>query len=461
MEHRRTLLWLSPSPDPAITSLLLSNHWDIHQINLHQPPHEIANGNGARVGVLDLQHCVTDDVPLLEDWLNTLSPTTWVGLTTTAPLEDQILSNVIGTHCADYHTMPLDSTRLNTVLGHLWGMARLRAQLVSGERASLQRHALAGNSDVIRHTRSMLQRFAGTLEPVLIYGASGTGKETAARYIHDHSPVSQGPFISVNCAALPPSLTQSELFGYEKGSFTSASESRVGRLEAAHGGSLLLMGINELLPDQQSALLRFLQDGLIDRIGGKNPRSIQTRVIATSAHPLDELVQSQQFRKDVFYRLGGLSVQLPELQEHLEDLPELVDLFFATAASQGNKLHWRLSETAMRALMAHDWPGNIRELDNRLRQAILLSDSQQLSPQDLGFPADTDTHPETLSLDHFRAQAERQAVRCSLAMTHNNVSAAARLLDISRVSLYRLMEKHKGAIAHASQQGSKRGDEFS
>lgn len=448
------LLWLSPSPDPGVSGLRLSSHWDIHQINLHQPPRDLSNGNGTRVGVLDLHGCTDDDFPLLEDWLNTLSPTTWVALTDTPPAGDPNLSHIIGSHCADYHTLPLDQARLDTVLGHLWGMARLRTQLAAGERATLQHHALSGHSGAIRQTRALLQRFASTLEPVLIYGASGTGKETAARYIHDHSPVSQGPFISVNCAALPPALTQRELFGYDNGS----AESRIGRLEAAHGGSLLLMGINELLPDQQSALLRFLQDGVVDRVGGKRARSVRTRIIATSAQPLDALVQSNEFRKDVFYRLGGLSVQLPELRERLEDLPELVEHFFASAASHGNRIHWQLSESAMRALMAHNWPGNIRELDNRLHQAILLSDDQKLSPQDLGFQAQPgDTHDD-LSLDHFRSQAERQAVRCSLAMTHNNVSAAARLLDISRVSLYRLMEKHKGAIAATNMSAGKPRD---
>ncbi|SDW05904.1 sigma-54 dependent transcriptional regulator [Marinobacter mobilis] len=455
MEHRRTLLWISPSPDPGVTGLALSSHWDIHQINLHQPPRDLSNGNGARVGVLDLHGCTDEDFPLLEDWLNTLNPTTWVGLTDKPPAQDPNLSHVIGTHCADYHTLPLDQNRLDTVLGHLWGMARLRSQLAGGERATLQHCALSGHSTAIRQTRSLLQRFASTLEPVLIYGASGTGKETAARYIHDHSPVSHGPFISVNCAALPPSLTQRELFGDENGTPDGAAEAHIGRFEAAHGGSLLLMGINELLPEQQSALLRFLQDGALDQVGSKRPRQIRTRIIATSSQPLDALVQSNEFRKDVFYRLGGLSVRLPELRERLEDLPELVEHFFASAASQGNRIHWQLNEAAMRALMAHSWPGNIRELDNRLHQAILLGEDQRLSPQDLGFQAQQANANDDLSLDHFRAQAEQQAVRCSLAMTHNNVSAAARLLDISRVSLYRLMEKHKSAMAATEDTSSK------
>ncbi|MDX1757207.1 MAG: sigma 54-interacting transcriptional regulator [Marinobacter sp.] len=444
MEAKRTLLWLSPKPNQALPIGNLAPHWEIHRLNLNQPPRPIAQpSTGVRVGILDLEHYSTDSFPQLEDWLESLTPTSWVGLTARSPREDERLGSLIGTHCADYHTLPMDSNRLNTVLGHLWGMADLQARLADSQEIQLQQYALTGDSEAIRHTRALLHRFAETMEPVLIYGASGTGKEAAARYVHEHSPVNRGPFVAVNCAALPPSLTQSELFGYEKGAFTSASASKSGRLEAAHGGSLLLLGIDELLADQQSALLRFLQEGLVERIGGNSSRTIEARVIATSTHPLMELVESDQFRSDVYYRLGGLEVVLPLLRERLEDIPHLIDLFFASLPPP-HRSHqgWRLSEAAMRALVKYDWPGNLRELNNRLRQATLLCDRPVLTPADLGFSHVTNHTPEGLSLDDFRARAEQQAVSCSLALTHNNVSAAARLLNISRVSMYRLMAKY-------------------
>lgn len=448
MEARRTLLWLSSEPDRALPDNTLAVNWDIHQLNLTQPPHPLPQAELALVGVLDLHNYTADGLPRLEEWLDSLSPTTWVGLTAHSPYDDNRLGAVIGTHCADFHTLPVDHNRLNTVLGHLWGMAQLQARLAESNKVSLQQHALAGDSPRIRQTRALLQRFGQTMEPVLIYGGSGTGKEAAARFVHDHSPVSHGPFVAINCAALPPSLTQSELFGYEKGAFTSASSSRSGRIEAAHGGSLMLMGINELLPDQQSALLRFLQEGLVERIGGQTPRTIEARVIATSSERLDELVKAERFRSDVYYRLGGLEIQLPLLTERLEDIPVLLDLFFDSLQGPGRRKRRRLSEDAMRVMLMHDWPGSLRELNNRLRQAVLLSDHPVLTPADLGFTDPSGIHPEGLSLDQFRSRAEQQAVSCSLALTHNNVSAAARLLDISRVSMYRLMEKHR---THRSQ----------
>lgn len=444
MEAKRTLLWLSPKPNQAVPVDTIDIQWEIHRLNLNQPPRPIPQlPFGARVGILDLEHYTPDSFPQLEDWLESLNPTSWVGLTATSPSNDARLGSLIGTHCADYHTLPMDPNRLNTVLGHLWGMADLQARLAHSQEFQLQHYALTGDSAAIRHTRTLLQRFAETMEPVLINGASGTGKEAAARFVHDHSPVNRGPFIAINCAALPPSLTQSELFGYEKGAFTSASTSKSGRLEAAHGGSLLMLGIDELYPDQQSSLLRFLQEGQVERIGASTPRTIEARVIATSTHPLKQLVQAQEFRSDVYYRLGGLEVQLPLLTERLEDIPHLVDLYFASLRTpRRSTQQWRLNEAAMRTLLRHDWPGNLRELNNRLRQAVLLCDRPVLTPADLGFSHENSHSAEGLSLDDFRARAEQQAVTCSLALTHNNVSAAARLLNISRVSMYRLMTKH-------------------
>ncbi len=444
MEAKRTLLWLSPKPNQAVPVETLNALWEIHRLNLNQSPHPIVPPSfGARVGIIDLEHYTPDSFPQLEEWLESLSPTSWVGLTATSPRDDGRLGSLIGTHCADYHTLPMDPNRLNTVLGHLWGMADLQARLTQSQEIQLQHYALTGHSERIRHIRALLQRFAETMEPVLIHGASGTGKEAAARFVHEHSPVNRGPFIAINCAALPPTLTQSELFGYEKGAFTSAASSKTGRLEAAHGGSLLLLGIDELHSDQQSALLRFLQEGLVERIGGNRPRTVEARVIATSTSPLQRLVEAQQFRSDVYYRLGGLEVELPALTERLEDIPHLVDIYFASVQAPRHSAQlWRLSEAAMRALLRHDWPGNLRELNNRLRQAVLLGERSVLTPEDLGFNTEPSHDQEGFSLDDFRARAEQQAVSCSLALTHNNVSAAARLLNISRVSMYRLMAKY-------------------
>jgi len=217
-----------------------------------------------------------------------------------------------------------------------------------------------------------------------------------------------------------------------------------GRIEAANGGTLLLIGVDELCSEQQSAILRFLQEGLIERLGSNHPISVDTRLIATSTKPLEQLVKTGAFRSDVFYRLGSLHVLLPPLRERKEDIPILASrILSATPSAKATR---RLTDDALICLAGHPWPGNLRELQNRLRQALLLGESPQIGAEDMGFTATpTDNHDRSreLSLDAFRSRADRQAISVSLALAHNNVSAAARLLNISRVSLYRLMDKHR------------------
>lgn len=329
------------------------------------------------------------------------------------------------------------------VAGHFWGMAELHQDAVPPPGDDYQQIALEGESVAIRHVVSRLRRFAGTQEPVLIYGESGTGKEAAARLVHEQSMVRHGPLVIINCAALPVSLTQSELFGHEKGAFTHATSQRIGRLEAADGGSLLLAGIDELSLAQQSYLLRFLQEGVVERVGSNRPVRIHTRLIATASAPLSELVRHGTFRQDVFFRLGEMAVELPPLRERPEDIPLLVEALLRRLPPHLPAKP--VSPAALQRLVTHSWPGNLRELQNRLRQALLLGENARIEPMDLGLygmPANVhDQHD--LSLAQFRARAEKQALHCSLALTRHNISAAARLLRISRASFYRLIDKYQ------------------
>ncbi|OEY65690.1 hypothetical protein BG841_03940 [Marinobacter sp. X15-166B] len=431
-------MWLAPTLSGKLHRPL-SPRWEVLPVQINQPPAPLRSAHHIRVGVIDLTDSATPTHPHLEHWLDLLSPVSWVALTPALPAAAPPLNHLISTYCADYHTLPLDPLRLNNVLGHLWGMANLQARLHQSQALPLQHQALSGNSMAIRQTRSLLRRFASTMEPVLICGQSGTGKEAAARFVHAHSPVSNGPFIAINCAALPPSFTQSELLGHDKDAIAGVAGERSGRTTAARGGSLLLMGIDELLAEQQSALLRFLQEGMVDRVGGHQMQAARPRVIVTSSRPLQELVANNQFRGDVYYRLGGLRVALPELHQRLEDIPLLTREYLRRISPEQPRC---LTEDAMRCLLTHTWPGNLRELDNRLRQAVLLSNQETITARELGFTPTRDGSTTGLSLEQFRARAEKQALTSTLALTNNNVAAAARLLNISRVSLYRLMEKH-------------------
>ncbi|WP_297790548.1 sigma-54 dependent transcriptional regulator [uncultured Marinobacter sp.] len=443
MQEKRPLVWLSAtSADKPLNPALLSQ-WNIHPFDLTEPPpFGLAGAGKTRVGVLDLSTYPDQGTPYLDQWIEAFQIPYWVGILPSPPHQNTPPGTLISRHCTDYHTLPLDPDRLNTVIGHLWGMAQLQRQSGAEPQDSYREAALEGASQAIRQVRAMLRRFAKTQEPVLIFGENGTGKDTAARFIHAHSSRSTHPMVTVNCAALPVSLTQSELFGYEKGAFTHALDSRRGRLESADGGTLLLSGIDELVPEQQSAILRFLQDGQIERIGGSQSRKVDVRVIATSSRPLKKLVETEEFRSDVYYRLGSLEVQLPALRDRPEDIPIVANKLLANIHTAFGVR--KLSNQAMQSLALHDWPGNLRELQNRLRQAMLLSESAMIEPADLGLAELTASSPgkSGLSLEAFRARADRQALTCSLELSHQNVSAAARILNISRVSFYRLMDKY-------------------
>lgn len=445
MPPDKSLFWLTAGQTLPADVEPLNLTWLIQPFDITSPPRRrMRTLPRARVGVIDLTDFQPQTVLYLEEWIEALSPTLWIGLLSEQPERNGPLSDIVTTYCVDYHTQPCDLRRLGCILGHLWGMADLQAKHLSAHRNGFQHHALEGESTAIQQTRALLRRLAQTSEPVLIMGESGTGKNAAARFLHDHSPVHQGPFVAVNCAAIPANLTQSELFGHEKGAFTHALSARQGRIEQADGGTLVLRDIDELLPEQQSTLLRFLQEGVVERLGGHTIHRVTVRVIATSSRSLEKLVQDNVFRADIYYRLGNLQVNLPPLRERLEDLPFLVEQMLRRARRGASRRQKHVTDEAMQSLRKHDWPGNLRELHNRLQRAVLLSENDRLSAEDLGLSPSTSnldgyTH---LSLARCRAKAEREAIAHCLNLSNQNVSAAARLLKISRISLYRLMAKH-------------------
>lgn len=445
MKEKRPLVWLSAVYPVFSASEPLLRDWQLIHVPTTDKPYvgEKAD-SGARVGVFDLGSLGADQLAHLTEWLDAIPVQHWVATLEPHQIQSPEICALINRYCKDYHTLPLQTDRFNAILGHLWGMSELQAKASRARPACYHEYALEGESVAIRHVRELLLKFARTEESVLIYGENGTGKEAAARFIHDNSPRKNKPLIPVNCAALPRTLTQNELFGHEKGAFTHAMSAKKGRIEAANGGTLLLIGVDELCPEQQSAILRFLQEGQIERLGSNQPISVDTRLIATSTKPLEELVAAGDFRSDVFYRLGSLHVLLPPLRERKEDIPGLARrILSATPSAKGAR---RLRDDAFICLAGHPWPGNLRELQNRLRQALLLGEGPQIGPKEMGFaasPTDNHDHSRELSLEAFRSRADRQAISVSLALAHNNVSAAARLLNISRVSLYRLMDKHR------------------
>jgi two-component system NtrC family response regulator len=284
-----------------------------------------------------------------------------------------------------------------------------------------------------------IRKVATTEAPVLILGESGTGKEMTARAIHQRSSRKDGPFVAINCSAIPETLLESELFGHEKGSFTGAHAQRKGRIEMAGGGTLFLDEIGEIPLPLQVKLLRFLQEQCIQRVGGRQDIQIETRVIAATNADLKKSMAAGTFREDLFYRLAVVQVVMPPLRERENDIRLLAQSFLQRFAAQAKKVGMTFDRGAVRALASHAWPGNVRELENCVRRAVIMAEGKNLTVQDLELtPA---ASGNLVTLKDAREAAEREIVERVLRKYSGKISIAAAELGISRPTLYELMEK--------------------
>jgi len=323
---------------------------------------------------------------------------------------------------------------------------------INGLRRQLTREygfaGMIGTSPVMQAVYQLLDSAAASLAPVVILGESGTGKELAAAAIHKRSPRAKGPFLKVNCAALNPSLLESELFGHEKGAFTGADRRRTGRFEAASGGSLFLDEIGDLPPAVQVKLLRVLQEGEVERVGSHEPIKVDVRIITATNRDLAELKRQGKFREDLYYRINVIPIQLPPLRERIEDIPLLAQTFVERTALRSGRPISGLSTAAMDRLMAYSWPGNVRELINAIEFAFVTCQQGLIEPRHLppsvlqgsggeaSLPLATPHGPRSRNLDEQRAE-----IRRALAATGGHKAKAAELLGISRVTLWKRMKR--------------------
>jgi DNA-binding NtrC family response regulator len=304
---------------------------------------------------------------------------------------------------------------------------------------------LTGDSPAIRMLSQNIRKFAPVELPLLITGETGTGKEMAARALHQLSPRHEQPFAAINCGALPANLVQSELFGHERGSFTGATARRIGHFESADGGTVFLDEIGDLPLDAQTNLLRVLQEGTIERIGSCQSIKVDVRVLAATHVDLEKAVAQGRFREDLFYRLNVLRLRMPPLRERNGDIELLAQYFLdAFRESYGTRAR-AFSTTARKAMNAFAWPGNVRELMNRVQRAAVIADDALITPEDLELSADL-PGADRDSLGSARTSAEREAIVDCLRASAFNISECARRLRVSRVTVYRLCKKHQLAL---------------
>ncbi|MGK7861167.1 PEP-CTERM-box response regulator transcription factor [Falsiroseomonas sp. E2-1-a4] len=359
----------------------------------------------------------------------------------------ETMLRAVGLGAYDFCEKPVDLDVLRTILDralHVRALEEENQRLAAAPRPSPIADIITADEAMLKLCRS-IERLATVSVPVLLLGESGTGKEALARALHQLGPRAPKPFIALNCAAIPEALLESELFGHERGAFTGAVRQVTGQIEAAHGGTLFLDEIGDLPMSLQAKLLRFLQDQMIERIGGRTKIRVDVRVVSATNQPLEEQAETGGFRQDLLYRLNALTLRVPPLRERGGDSLLLARWFLARHGQEAQRRLRGFDDTALAAIAAHPWPGNVRELGNRIQRAALMSEGPLLSAADLELAEavpDTEPASEDLDLRAARARAEREMIGRALARCNGSLSAAARLLGISRPTLYDLLETH-------------------
>lgn len=301
---------------------------------------------------------------------------------------------------------------------------------------------LVGASAPMLEVFHLIRRVAPSDVPVLITGESGTGKEMVARAIHRQSPRQAGPFVAINCGAIPETLLESELFGYERGAFTGATQQRRGRIESAQGGTLFLDEIGDIPPGLQVKLLRFLQERQIQRLGGKEPIAVDSRIIAATHIDLQKAMSEGRFREDLYYRLCVVTLAVPALKVRGSDIVLLARTFLSRFSEEQKKPLKGFSSEALVALTAHDWPGNVRELENRIKRAVVMAEGRYVTPENLELRKPNPAEEAGLRLKESREHRERDLVRMAMEKAEGNITRAAAELGISRPTLYQLLARY-------------------
>lgn len=382
---------------------------------------------------------VSEGFRLLEQTLAIAPDTKVIVLTGQNDQRNALRAVAMGAY--DFFTKPFEPEILGLVIERAFRLYDLQQE----NRRLLAMHqpdALAGlitrDPEMLKICRT-IEKVAPSNATILLLGESGTGKELLARGLHLASPRSNERFVAINCAAIPENLLESELFGYEKGAFTGAAKTTPGKLELAHRGTLMLDEIGDLPLALQAKLLRFLQERVIERIGGRQEIPVDVRIVCATHQDLKALIRDGRFREDLYYRLAEIVIQIPPLRQRVGDAALLAHAFVRRFASEQRRT-LTLGEDAVASISAYGWPGNVRELENCIKRAVIMADGNVLTAADIGIDPAHD-EPRSLDLRTIREEAERKAIVTALARCNGNVVRAAELLGISRPTLYDLMHK--------------------
>jgi len=343
----------------------------------------------------------------------------------------------------DFFNKPADVEQLKVILERAWRLCDLESD-ATARIAPKPLIGIVGSSPAVMTIRGLVERVGPSNANVLILGESGTGKELLAQGLHGTSKRAKGPFVAINCAAIPDALLESELFGYERGAFTGAVKQTRGVVETANGGTLFLDEIGDMPAVLQVKLLRFLQTRCFRRLGGHDEIAVDVRFIAASNRNLAQMMRAGTFREDLFYRLNEVSIEVPPLRARGADAVEIAEALLQPHAAALRKRTMSFSPGALSAIGGYSWPGNVRELENRVKRAVILSSGRMICPKDLGFTGEPAPTESSMTLAMGRRKGESEAIRSALGLCRNNRSQAARMLGISRKTLYHLMGMQAG-----------------
>ena len=347
----------------------------------------------------------------------------------------------------DFYQKPVDIDELGLIVRRAFHVRKLEqenAHLANqgdgGDRVLGQ--IITGAPEMLKVAR-MIERVANTNASVMLLGASGTGKELLAKGLHDASDRRDKSFVAINCAAIPENLLESELFGHEKGAFTGAIKTTEGKIEQANGGTLFLDEVGDIPLPLQVKLLRFIQERVVERIGGRKPIAVDTRIVCATHQDLESMIVKNTFREDLYYRLAEIVIKIPALSERAGDASLLARHFQKKFAEEINPAVKGIAPDALAALEAWKWPGNVRELENRIKRAVIMADGKMIAANDLDLDFSDDEPIDLLNLKAAREAADRAAIIRAISQTDGNISNAAKLLGISRPTLYDLLKQYQ------------------